>query len=684
MNPAAFLAAQEGFSGESDRRKRLGQYFSGVGLARLLGALAGAEKARSIVDPMAGSGDMLAGCLALGARPECMGAIDIDPVVSLVCSERVHEAHCIRGSAFDPSALGALPRREWDLVITNPPYVRYQSMTKGAGREFKLPGAVEVRNGLLETLDGMTALNEMDRKLFRVLVSSYSGLADLAVPSWILCAAMVSVGGYLALVVPESWLSRDYATVVHYLLLRWFRIEYIVEDEHAAWFDSTQVKTTLLVARRVVRRDGAFNWTKGDFFARARISGKAVGPTSPVAHLYPDNINPEVLFAAKARKVLKFGASFEEDLVSVFPASLGPIAENLRAACFKQKWLCAVGEKGTNHPSDCIPPDALAAWLGSAVGGAPLVRLETLGVLVGQGLRTGANRFFYVTHLSDDRTEAIVSSNCVPDICEVTIPLACLRTALRRQAELPKGFTIHVNDLVGRVLDLRTVALPEDIKAGGCDARKTYIPMPKGLAALVRKAALADFGTGSDPRRIYELSAVAPNVRKGDVRKGLAPRFWYMLPDFAPRHLPELLVPRVNGGTPKTWLIADQGVLVDANFSTLYTDGSGPDAYALLALLNSAWCRASLEYGATVMGGGALKIEATHLRRMPVPKLGVDEWHSLSVLGNRLAKDGKGVEDIDCLVVSALLGRAANNEKKSALSLLAEEGRKRRANHKKK
>lgn len=83
------------------------------------------------------------------------------------------------------------------------------------------------------------------------------------------------------------------------------------------------------------------------------------------------------------------------------------------------------------------------------------------------------------------------------------------------------------------------------------------------------------------------------------------------------------------------------------------------------------------------MGGGALKVEAAHLRRMPVPKLRASEWRRLSAFGRRLADDGEGIEDINKLIASALLGRAAKQEERASLSRLADEGKERRANHKK-
>ncbi|OEU71587.1 MAG: hypothetical protein BA863_05605 [Desulfovibrio sp. S3730MH75] len=683
MRPTKRLTKSEGFASEVDRRKRLGQFFTGVGLGKILAALSFAKHASSIVDPMAGSGDLLSACLDLGARPKTVGAIEIDPVAYEVCRNRLVKSSCVLGNAFDPAVLARLPRCEWDLVITNPPYVRYQSMAKGAGLHFKLPGAVEVRNGLMAALDGMTALNEKDRELFRALVSGYSGLADLAVPSLILCASMVSVGGRLALVVPESWLSRNYAAVVHYLLLRWFHIEHIVDDEHAVWFEDAQVKTTLLIARRVERRSGAFDWGDGDMFVRARVSGKAMGPGGPVARLFPGKKNSEELFAVKVRKVLESNSGFEEELTSASLVSLGRVANNLKRTCSKQKWLSVVGEKASSHPETCcVPLDFLERWLGEA-NSRTLVSLADLGVSIGQGLRTGANGFFYSRQVFVNKKEALVIPDGVPGVNEVMIPLYCLRTVVRRQSELPEGFAIHNKDLMGRVLDLRAQALAEDIKEGGDLVKKLYTPMPKSLAVFVRKAAHANFGTTLKPKRIIELSAVAPNIRKGNPVKGIPPRFWYMLPDFTPRHAPALLVPRVNGGTPKAWIVADSGVLVDANFSTLNVqEGTGLDVYAVLAFLNSTWCRVVLEHTASVMGGGALKVEATHLRRIPVPQFEDERLHHLSKLGRRLAENGSGLEEIDQLVASALLGRTAKQEETAALSRLAEEGRIRRGRKK--
>lgn len=51
---------------------------------------------------------------------------------------------------------------------------------------------------------------------------------------------------YLAMVVPETWLSRDYAAPIQYLLLKCFRVETVAIDTNASWFPEAPVKTCLI------------------------------------------------------------------------------------------------------------------------------------------------------------------------------------------------------------------------------------------------------------------------------------------------------------------------------------------------------------------------------------------------------------------------------------------------------
>ena len=684
MTPKERLAFVEGFAGAAERRKRLGQYFTGTSLGRVLAALAGVGKLSSVIDPMCGSGDLLAACAELGADISSMGGIEIDPTAMETCRQRLPDAVHILGNAFDPKVLGMLPRLQWDLVITNPPYVRYQSISRGLGKDFPLPGTVEIRNNLLSGIEMLPALDATDRELFRKLAEGYSGLADLAVPSWILCAGLVAPGGRLALVVPESWLSRDYATVVHYMLLRWFEIEFVIEDEHAVWFSDAQVKTTLLVAKRVPRKRGAFNFPAGKSFLRIAVSGKASGPAGPCSRLGYGNLEPEKSFAKDARGWLSSGRAKGDEMARAYHVPLASVASNLRSSCAKQKWFALMGE--ASEDAGPVVPHELQEWLGRSPSAPRPVSLSSLGVSVGQGLRTGANPFFYgeIAQIGTMVFEKLFPGAECPALPEIALP------AVRSQRDLPSGFVVQPETVLGRVVDLRRHALPEDIRSAGRSAASAYEAMPEALAEIVRAAARLPFGDEGRPKRIWELSAVAPNIRKGKPDEGIPPRFWYMLPDFARRHMPDLLMARINTGSPKACLNKDARCVIDANFATLWTDGEGPDKHALLALLNSAWTAAALEHSAAVMGGGALKVEAAHLRRLPVPPMDELAASRLSALGKGLARAKTArtieglLEEIDATMAEAALGREISDSDLKTLRSLAATGRTRRQMHKKK
>src|SRR5260221_3365621 len=143
----------------------------------------------------------------------------------------------------------------------------------------------------------------------------------------------------------------------------------------------------------------------------------------------------------------------------------------------------------------------------------------------------------------------------------------------------------------GRVLDLRGWVLPEDFRIVA-EAKAAYaangemLPqiMPDELAAYVRIAAAAPPAGPDDDKRIPDLTAVRTNVRL--VRNGnITPRFWYMLPDFVPRHLPAAFVPRLNHGFPWTEANLESPLLIDANFSTFWGPEKGLTRYTLKALL---------------------------------------------------------------------------------------------------
>lgn len=187
-----------------------------------------------------------------------------------------------------------------------------------------------------------------------------------------------------------------------------------------------------------------------------------------------------------------------------------------------------------------------------------------------------------------------------------------------------------------------------------CDERPPQV-MTDELASFVRIAASASFGSSEKQQPIPELSAVRTNVR--DARNGtITPRFWYMLPNFTSRHQPAAFVPRINNGLPWVESNLDPAILIDANFSTFWAPDEDWSRHTLKALLNSTWCRALMEALGTPLGGGALKLEATHLRYLPVPRLSAKAKDKLEKLGRNLTRESEDVHDrIDQIVMDAVL-----------------------------
>ena len=77
----------------------------------------------------------------------------------------------------------------------------------------------------------------------------------------------------------------------------------------------------------------------------------------------------------------------------------------------------------------------------------------------------------------------------------------------------------------------------------------------------------------------------------------------------------------------------------------------------MAAILNSVWCRTVMEAVGTPLGGGALKLEAVHIRRMPVPRLDDAIIQELDSAVRR----AKGSNAIDRIVLGALLPKTASD-----------------------
>lgn len=642
-------------------KKELGQYFSGRSIACLLAGLAKCANAKNIIDPMCGIGDMFSNYIKDFELSTNLTGIEIDTDVYENLQRRIGNfpsIHLLNGNAFSLEILKQLLPQGYDLVITNPPYVRYQTINKVEQGYSSTLNINEIRSNLIECLSYYETIDKADKDYFKQIISNLSGLSDLAVPSWILCALLVKNGGKIAMVVPETWLNRDYALIVKYLLFRWFKIEYIIEDANSAWFQPAQVKTTLIVAKRIKRKKTLTSWGDEKFIF-ATTYAKAMTADSLVGNIFPESISPELDFIKAIDNEVSIKGLFESKSVSI-----RNFANDLKFSITTQKWYklfekdCADKKLVSNGMKSS---SSLRDWYGDVK--ISFCHLQDIGVAISQGLRTGANDFFYLNYKLATNKEILVAPHKRFNIDPFIINRKYFRDVIRKQSELDNTFTANEAKSNGVVLSLQSFALPEDISfAVKCNAafNNKYDEIPEPLANYIRKISTFKNGNKTTDKLIPDLSAVKTNVKKWNEKKpDEIPRFWYSLPEFTKRHFPDLFIPRINTGIAKTRLNIESKYLIDANFSSLWiSDKQSPhNNYSLLALLNSTWATVAMEEYGTVMGGGALKLEATQLKKIPFPILSPALISRLMILGENLSARDVNTErlifEIDFVILEA-------------------------------
>lgn len=618
---------------ETARKKQLGQYFTGQRVGRLLAALAGGKSAKSIIDPMVGSADLLLSCLAIGATPDRIVGLELDPLAYARAEsalDGVQGVELVLGDAF----AAELPVEQFDLVITNPPYIRYQS--KGEVDGIRVPSGETVRADLIRAIRGRHGLSDDARALWLRAAQSYPGTSDVAVPAWILSASLVRDGGMLAVVAPQAWLSRNYAHAVRELLDAAFDIEVIVEDGDASWFDDAQVRTHLVVARR--RPLGTPSVGHSVVLARATSQLEVNGALHGTLRS-EQNVADALREVGSSRSVVVtpgLSAHLEHDLSVVASGQVGHVQARV------------------------------VATLSVGLEDLATRTLDSYGWRAGQGLRSGANDFFYVSVV-----DGVTRPANRWGIRSLAIPSECLLPAVRRQSELGDVLAIEEESLRSRVVNLRGwVTAPDKKRVGGSVEVQV---LPKAVERWIDQVATSPL-SHKEPFKLFpHLAAVTPNSKFDHAGRPVS--FWYQLPDMTPRHCPRLFVGRVCGGQPTTYSNPVRAV-IDANFATLWPNTSDAvPADALLAILNSSWVWANLEANCTVLGGGALKVEATDLRRVPLPDLTGEAVGQLTRLGQAVVQNRTDelVRAIDDVVANAVVSRRGGAPGAAGLRSFAEQ-----------
>lgn len=606
---------------QDNHQKRYGQYFSGAKVADLLVSLLPKDAViKSAIDPMAGVGDLLHSVLSKFDEASDVLAVEIDPLVASRCSENLSAARVVSGDAF--LCTEVVNPEGWDLVITNPPYVRYQLQD---GADGAIGSGNEIRENLSKQIECMWHLSPADKALLFRLAKNYSGLADMAVPSWILCAALVKMGGLLAIVVPDTWLSREYAAPVQYMLSKCFDILTIAKDISTCWFENALVRTCLVVARR--RPTLPLSETDGSTLC-LNLESSLIGESSLVENLrYEGKIG-----AAALSSLLAFQNDMCGDGYTVSQKQTCDLFPYMLSGAGTAKWM--LPEDFDTVGNELFHPvDMLSVLCDSGYSG-PYITLSDLQIECGQGLRTGANDFFYLNIDNQIPGSYVVDRKPWQKYQgDMTVPAHNIIKALQNRSQV-NGLVAVVEDLATGLLYLQNEIRLEDIANYAGAAQ--YSVLDDVVSGYITAAEQFRNSRGQSFR---EYSAVKPNEHKAGEKYT---RFWYMLPSLTSRHLPALCMTRVNSTMPECIFVPQElnaPIAVDANFVTMWGDNS-QTVKAAFALLNSTWARCYLETLCTVMGGGALKLEAAQLKKLQFPKYTQTQFRELAALGEELMQSG--------------------------------------------
>ena len=627
-------------------QKRFGQYFSGDKVAALLSLLLPQKlKYDSMIDPMAGKGDLLNAVAPKATKNAAVLGVEIDEPVAAACQKRLPQANIICEDTFQSEAI--VTEQGWDLVITNPPYVRYQLQTDDNS---VMPTGNTIRKNLFALLNKLPYLDVEERQMLLRITKNYSGLSDMAVPSWILCASLVKTGGILAMVVPETWLNREYAKPIQYLLLKTFDVLTITRDVNACWFDNALVRTCLIVAKK--KKIVPLSEATGKKTLLIDLGVELMGECSLVDNLTWNGLSgKKALIELLDRKANAAGNSFALEIrstMSLFPQMI--------ASQRMPKWMLSEDIHVQNSVSQ-LPPELDNIVLES-VPGQTYMTLGDLGIYCGQGLRSGANEFFYLEIVNESGDKYSLRTNkWFEGGKTIEVPKRFIVRCVQNRRQVT-GLVANPQALKTGVLYLQDHICPQDFNVCTHNATELYKALPNALSNYISAAE-----GYKNPRGISfsEYSAVKPNEKKIDSQYE---RFWYMLPQLAPRHLPNLCITRVSSAASDCVYIPqseENPIAVDANFVTLWGN-SEENIKICLALLNSTWSKCCLELLCTVMGGGALKIEASHVRKLLFPKLNHCQLQRLSECGIAIAKGQKITAELRDAIDTTILGSFTDAE----------------------
>jgi hypothetical protein len=436
---------------KADKRHRYGRHYTPESVAKLLAAFAVRSSRDVVLDPSCGDGRLLEAALrvkralAVGPsrRPEGPRGVDlVQPRISfpepgpgpedlfgidlsrgsIRLARRRLGARIARADFFDVdpgSRLGdgmALPL-EFDAIIGNPPYIRQEVM--GASDKQRIarrllrkatPGSIPADGPFAPAGNsGVANMEGLDW-------SGWSGRSDIYVYFFVYAARFLSPRGRLVFLTSSSWLDVGYGAALKDFLLRNFRIIAVVESVAESFFEDASINTTITVLERELdpssRHENPVRFVQLLTPVQDLMVGTGIAPeedqyagdlgwfsnlAQAIEHGKPDSFPGGMRVRRVSQRTLLEGLAYRPT-----PGNPGKRGVAARDAAMESVSMNRTQRIGSNWGKYLRAADVFFEIIDRG-----RERLQPLSELasVRFGVKTGANKFFYLKEHLTDRSE---------------------------------------------------------------------------------------------------------------------------------------------------------------------------------------------------------------------------------------------------------------------------------------
>lgn len=567
------------------------------------------------------------------------------------------------------------------------------------------------------------------------IVREYSGLSDSTVPTWLLSYTLCNPNGQIGFITSNSWINRDYGAMLKLFLVQLTELKYVMDLSNIVAFDDAQVSTSIVITSK--KKYNLKNLVKFIKFKQINnqnhnlhfmMKNILIG-----AKFYKDEKHIELQFSNWLETIesdwedsfVRIRIVEQQELLSELLEEkkllkLIPVKENIKPLVCK-KW-----SDFFQHESIIDTLYSSNKWIG----------INNLSININQGIRTGYNNFFYFKRLTyrELKIKGLVKESIQTEqftqlywedlykenlvkIEDISSPYVNVPTDYEKRYEDYILVTYNYVDLDEKKVRLafiqkkylkRAVRSIKDLNYYDVTNERlshyifisdegillneynhlvqSYVsgeiegwtkiglhPFDETTSAYVEEA--AKLRVQKNEGIIYVPEMPVLQTYQNKPKQETLPTYWYTLA-LQPRHIGDIFVNRINyKEIPFVLNDTENPYVIDANFTTIRFENMDENKlHVYFAVFNSNLIRLQLEKNCTVMAGGALKVEATHLRKILVPDLiyfSDKQLKNLADLGLAL-KIKKFPDDYIISEIDRLLLEVVIDTKTDALGLLQE------------